>query len=120
MSVQDRRHALAPTDLFVRRHIGPREGEVAEMLEAIGYDSLEELIDTAVPEAIRLERPLRLDPPLSEHEALTELRSIASKNRVFRSYLGMGYSGTATPPVIQRNILENPGWYTAYTPYQAE
>jgi glycine dehydrogenase len=120
MSVRDRRHALAPTDLFVRRHIGPRDDEVREMLEAVGYDSLDELIDTAVPEAIRLDRPLALDPPLAEHEALAELRQVAAKNRVFRSYLGMGYSGTVTPPVIQRNILENPGWYTAYTPYQAE
>ncbi|HUG40413.1 MAG TPA: aminomethyl-transferring glycine dehydrogenase, partial [Longimicrobiales bacterium] len=118
--MHDRRHALAPTDLFVRRHIGPREDEVREMLEAIGYDSLDDLLDTAVPESIRLDRPLALDPPLSEHEALAELRSIAAKNQVFRSYLGMGYSGTNTPPVIQRNILENPGWYTAYTPYQAE
>ncbi|HUG40233.1 MAG TPA: aminomethyl-transferring glycine dehydrogenase [Longimicrobiales bacterium] len=118
--MNDRRHALAPTDLFVRRHIGPREDEVREMLEAIGYDALDDLIDSAVPEAIRLDRPLALDPPLSEHEALAELKVLASKNRVFRSYLGMGYSGTHTPPVIQRNILENPGWYTAYTPYQAE
>ena len=121
MSVNDRRHPLlAPTDLFVRRHIGPREDEVREMLETIGYDSLDDLIETAVPESIRLDRPLELAPPLSEREALAELQMIASKNRVFRSYLGMGYSGTHTPPVIQRNILENPGWYTAYTPYQAE
>jgi glycine dehydrogenase len=120
MSVTDRRDSLAYTDLFVRRHIGPGEQQVREMLETVGYDSLDELIDTAVPGAIRLDGALELDPPLSEHEALREIRSIASKNRVFRSYLGMGYNGTLTPPVIQRNILENPGWYTAYTPYQAE
>jgi glycine dehydrogenase len=120
MSVHDRRHTLAYTDLFVRRHMGPREDEYGEMLETVGYDSLDELIDTAVPESIRLDRELELDPPLSEFEALRELRAIASKNRLFRSYLGLGYHGTITPPVIQRNILENPGWYTAYTPYQAE
>jgi glycine dehydrogenase len=120
MSVNDRRHSLAPTDLFVRRHIGPGGMQVREMLGALGFDSLDALIDTAVPKQIRLSRPLELDPPLSEREALAELRSIASRNTVFRSYLGMGYHGTVTPPVIQRNILENPGWYTAYTPYQAE
>jgi glycine dehydrogenase len=120
MSVHDRRHTLAYTDLFVRRHMGPREDEYGEMLETVGYDSLDALIDTAVPESIRLDRELELDPPRSEFEALRELRAIASKNRLFRSYLGLGYHGTITPPVIQRNILENPGWYTAYTPYQAE
>ncbi len=120
MSVQDRRHSLAYTDLFIRRHLGPRESDIAEMLETVGYDTLDALVGTAVPEAIRLDRPLQLDPPLSEYEALKELRSIAVKNRVARSYIGMGYYGTITPPVIQRNILENPGWYTAYTPYQAE
>jgi len=120
MSVQDRRHSLAYTDLFVRRHMGPSEDDIQEMLETVGYDSLDGLIDTAVPRSIRLDRPLDLDPPLSEFEALRELRGIAGKNRLFRSYLGLGYSGTVTPPVIQRNILENPGWYTAYTPYQAE
>jgi glycine dehydrogenase len=120
MSVQDRRHTLAYTDLFVRRHVGPREEDLGEMLETVGYDSLDALVDTAVPESIRLERPLELDEPRSEFEALRELRAIAGKNRLFRSYLGLGYNGTITPPVIQRNILENPGWYTAYTPYQAE
>ncbi len=120
MSVQDRRHPLAYTDLFVRRHLGPREDEVEEMLAFLGYQALDDLVDTAVPRSIRLDRPLELDPPLSEIEALRELRAIATKNRLFRSYLGLGYSGTVTPPVIQRNVLENPGWYTAYTPYQAE
>ena len=120
MSVTDRRESLAYTDLFTRRHIGPRETDVREMLETLGYGSLDELIATAVPETIRMEGVLALDPPRSEFEALRELRAIAGQNRVFRSYLGMGYNGTITPPVIQRNILENPGWYTAYTPYQAE
>ncbi len=120
MSVTDRRHSLARTDLFVRRHIGPNEAEIREMLDTLGYDSLDDLIETAVPEAIRLDRELELPGPVSEYEALNELRRTVSKNRVFRSYLGMGYHGTITPPVIQRNILENPGWYTAYTPYQAE
>jgi glycine dehydrogenase len=120
MSVHERRHPLAYTDLFIHRHMGPREEEVAEMLEAIGHDSLESLVDRAVPRSIRLDRPLRLDPPRSEFGALRELRAIAGRNRLLRSYLGLGYHGTITPPVIQRNILENPGWYTAYTPYQAE
>jgi glycine dehydrogenase len=107
-------------DSFVPRHIGPSETEVAEMLALLGYGSLDELIDATIPEAIRFRRPLAIHAGRSEHEALAALRAIARKNRVFRSYLGYGYSGTRTPPVIQRNVLENPGWYTAYTPYQAE
>jgi glycine dehydrogenase len=120
MSAQDRRHTLAYTDLFVRRHMGPRQEEIREMLETVGYDSLDALVSTAVPESIRMDRPLDLEEPRSEFEALRELKGIAAKNRLFRSYIGLGYNGTITPPVIQRNILENPGWYTAYTPYQAE
>src|SRR5680860_346722 len=104
MSVTDKRHSLARTDLFVHRHIGPNEAETRSMLETLGYDSLDALIGTAVPEAIRLDRELDLPAPVSEYEALNELRQIVSKNRVFRSYLGMGYHGTITPPVIQRNI----------------
>jgi glycine dehydrogenase len=100
--------------------MGPREEDVREMLEVVGYDSLDALVGTAVPRSIQLDRPLDLDPPRSEFEALRELRAIAGKNKLFRSYIGLGYNGTITPPVIQRNILENPGWYTAYTPYQAE
>src|SRR5215210_2475410 len=107
-------------DSFVPRHVGPSEAEVAEMLAVVGYATLDELIDATIPEAIRLRRPLAIHSGRSEHEALAALRAIARKNRVFRSYLGYGYSDTLTPPVIQRNILENPGWYTAYTPYQAE
>jgi glycine dehydrogenase len=105
---------------FARRHNGPGPAEVQRMLETIGYDSLDELIDTAVPETIRMRRPLAIPDGLSEHAALRELRAIAARNRVFRSYIGMGYYDCITPPVIQRKVLENPSWYTAYTPYQAE
>ena len=90
------------------------------MLELLGYDSLESFIDAVVPEEIRLQRPLALPPGRSEREVLQALRGLAGMNRVFRSYIGMGYAGCFTPQVIQRNVLENPGWYTAYTPYQAE
>ena len=90
------------------------------MLDLLGYDSLDALIDATVPAGIRFSRPLAIHAPMSEHEALANLRAIARKNQVFRSYLGLGYYDCITPPVIQRNILENPGWYTAYTPYQAE
>ncbi|HEU5303830.1 MAG TPA: aminomethyl-transferring glycine dehydrogenase [Gemmatimonadales bacterium] len=105
---------------FAYRHIGPRRADVDEMLELVGYDTLEQFIDAVVPEEIRLRRPLALPPGRSEREVLQALRGIAGMNRVFRSYIGMGYAGTFTPQVIQRNVLENPGWYTAYTPYQAE
>src|SRR5437867_10292576 len=111
---------LGPTDTFVRRHIGPGEDEVREMLRILGFESLDQLTDATVPESIRLRRPLKLGPPRGEHELLQELREIAGQNRVVRSFIGMGYYDTITPPVIQRNILENPGWYTQYTPYQAE
>jgi glycine dehydrogenase len=107
-------------DSFVRRHIGPDENEVAEMLDQVGFESVEALIDAAVPKNIRLDRALDLPDGISEKEALAELREISRKNKVVRSFLGAGYSDSITPPVIQRNILENPGWYTAYTPYQAE
>src|SRR3954463_8516538 len=105
---------------FVPRHIGPTPSEVQQMLGTIGVKSLDALIDATVPESIRLRRPLALPAGLSEHDALNRLRTSAQKNHIFRSYLGYGYSNTLTPPVIQRNVLENPGWYTAYTPYQAE
>ncbi|MEA3208798.1 MAG: glycine dehydrogenase [Chthoniobacter sp.] len=111
---------LAPGDSFVRRHLGATAEEIAQMLATLGRPSLAALIDAAVPAKIRLEKPLALPPCRGEHETLAELRAIAAKNNVFRNYLGQGYSDTITPPVIQRNILENPGWYTAYTPYQAE
>jgi glycine dehydrogenase len=105
---------------FIHRHIGPSPRQITEMLAALGLSSLEELIATTVPADIRLDQPIQLTPPQSEQQALKRLRYFASKNQVFKSYLGMGYYGTHVPPVIQRNVLENPGWYTAYTPYQAE
>ncbi len=111
---------LAPNDTFLRRHIGPGEAQTREMLAALGYASLDALTDTAVPAGIHAERPLAIGPPRGEHELLAEFRVLAAKNRVLRSYIGMGYHGTITPAIIQRNILENPGWYTQYTPYQAE
>jgi glycine dehydrogenase len=111
---------LLDPDGFPRRHIGPSEEEIAEMLDALGYDSLAAFVDAAVPEGIRYRRPLSLPGGLGEHEALARLRAMAAKNTVGRSFIGMGYYDTLVPPVIQRNILENPGWYTAYTPYQAE
>jgi glycine dehydrogenase len=107
-------------DHFVRRHIGPRPHDVEAMLETVGSESLDALVDAAVPEDIRLGRALDLPDGLSEHEVLRALRAMASQNEVFRSYIGMGYADCVVPSVIQRNILENPGWYTAYTPYQAE
>jgi glycine dehydrogenase len=107
-------------DSFASRHIGPNADDVHAMLATLGHASFDAFIDAVVPEAIRLRRPLALPEARSEAEALAELRRMAGMNRVFRSYLGMGYHDTVTPPVILRNILENPGWYTAYTPYQAE
>ncbi len=114
------RDLLAPLDTFERRHNGSPDADVADMLKTVGHASLDTLADAAVPANIRLKRPLRLPAAASETTALAELRAIASKNKIFRSYIGMGYYDTATPGVIQRTILENPGWYTAYTPYQAE
>src|SRR5262245_25995078 len=107
-------------DTFVRRHIGPSSAEVAEMLRALGYETLDEFIDATVPNTIRATRPLGIGPARAEHDVLGEIRQIASKNQVFRSYLGFGYHDCLTPLVVLRNILENPGWYTAYTPYQSE
>jgi glycine dehydrogenase len=105
---------------FADRHIGPSEDEVREMLRELGFDNLDALIEATVPKNIRLDRQLNLPEAKSEAEALAELRAISKKNKVARSFIGAGYSDCITPPVIQRNILENPGWYTAYTPYQAE
>jgi glycine dehydrogenase len=111
---------LLVPDAFAARHIGPAHEEVKEMLGALGYASLDDLIDATVPAAIRLRRALDLPAAQSEYDALTELRTLARKNQLSRSFLGLGFYETITPPAIQRNILENPGWYTAYTPYQAE
>jgi glycine dehydrogenase len=107
-------------DHFPSRHIGPRTDETQQMLKLLGYSDLKTLVDAAIPAQIRIARPLQLPAGRSEFEVLAALKEIASQNQVFRSYIGMGYSDTITPPVIQRNILENPGWYTQYTPYQAE
>ncbi len=105
---------------FVERHVGPDTGELREMLQQIGHDTLESLIDAAVPEGIRFDGRLDLPEPETEFEVLRKIREISLQNRVAKSYIGLGYHACVTPPVIQRNILENPGWYTAYTPYQAE
>jgi glycine dehydrogenase len=105
---------------FSFRHIGPSEQETQEMLETIGVSSLPELINQTIPESIRLKEPLQLPHAISEYQYLQELKNIAAKNRVFTSYIGQGYYGTITPSVILRNVFENPGWYTQYTPYQAE
>ena len=107
-------------DSFARRHIGPNEEEVRAMLHEVGFENLDALIDATVPKNIRLDRELHLPQAKSEIEALAELQTIANKNKLARSFIGAGYHDCITPPVIQRNILENPGWYTAYTPYQAE
>jgi glycine dehydrogenase len=112
--------ALEQRDEFLARHIGPDAAETAAMLAAVGAASLDELIGQTVPASIRLAQPLPLAGPLREHEALARLKAIAAKNVVKKSLIGMGYYDTLTPKVILRNLLENPGWYTAYTPYQAE
>src|SRR6266576_2161115 len=110
----------ADSDSFARRHIGPNDRELEKMLHELGFENIDALIEATVPKNIRLDRPLDLPDAESETEALAELRAIAKKNTVAKSFIGAGYNDCITPPVIQRNILENPGWYTAYTPYQAE
>jgi glycine dehydrogenase len=107
-------------DRFVNRHVGPSEKDTQAMLKYIGVSSLDELINQTIPSNIRLKKPLAVADGLTEFEYLSQLRSFGAKNKTFRSYIGLGYSGTILPAVIQRNVLENPGWYTAYTPYQAE
>ena len=111
---------LEPGANFIRRHIGPGDPQIAEMLGELGLSSLDELIEKVVPKAIRSTEPMDMVAAKSEREALSYLRKMASRNVVFTSMIGMGYSGCVTPKVILRNVLENPGWYTAYTPYQAE
>src|SRR5947199_406770 len=118
--ISDRPGGLADLNSFARRHIGANQEEIDAMLRSVGLENLNALIEAAIPKNIRLNRQLDLPEAKSESEALTELRAIAKKNRVTRSFIGAGYYDCITPPVIQRNILENPGWYTAYTPYQAE
>ena len=112
--------SLEHHDAFLERHIGPNDAEIAAMLRVVGHDSLDALTDAIVPASIKSPGPLALPAPVSEVEALGKLRKIAGRNEVFRSFIGQGYHGTHVPHVILRNILENPAWYTAYTPYQAE
>ncbi|HEY9794755.1 MAG TPA: aminomethyl-transferring glycine dehydrogenase [Leptolyngbyaceae cyanobacterium] len=119
-SQQSPSELAAPSDSFVQRHIGPSADEVQQMLDVLGIPTLDALITQTVPQAIQLTCPLQLPAAKSEYAALAQLKEIASKNQVFRSFIGMGYHDCITPPVIGRNILENPAWYTAYTPYQPE
>lgn len=107
-------------DKFVDRHIGPGNNDIKKMLDLIGVDSIDQLIEKTIPNSIRLKENLILDNPMTEFELMNHLKELASKNKVFKSYIGLGYYPTITPGVIKRNILENPGWYTQYTPYQAE
>jgi glycine dehydrogenase len=111
---------LKPLDSFARRHLGPQGQAIEQMLEPLGVATLDDLIDQTVPPGIRLKKSLQLPEPHSESEVLADMRALAGQNKIFRSYIGAGYYNCLTPPVIQRNILENPGWYTQYTPYQAE
>src|SRR5689334_23935292 len=111
---------LNPTDTFVHRHLGPTEADVREMLALLGLQSLEALSDATVPRDIQFSRALDIPLHRGEQSVLQELRGLAEENRIYRSFLGMGYYDCITPGVIQRNVLENPGWYTQYTPYQAE
>jgi len=108
------------TNAFALRHIGPREADQNLMLKTIGVNSLDQLIYETVPDDIRLKNPLKLEEPMSEHDYLVHIQELSKKNKVYKTYIGLGYHPTILPAVIQRNILENPGWYTAYTPYQAE
>src|SRR6202022_618156 len=115
-----RKHADEAATTFVRRHIGPSPRDISAMLETVGAASLDTLMGQTLPSSIRQKAPLDLGTPLSETEALAHMSELASQNQVFTSLIGQGYSGTILPAVIQRNILENPAWYTAYTPYQPE
>lgn len=108
------------TDAFALRHIGPRETDLQHMLQTIGVESIEQLVYETLPDDIRLKAPLKLDPAMTEYEFANHIQELGKKNKVFKSYIGLGYHPTIVPAPIQRNIFENPGWYTAYTPYQAE
>ena len=114
------RKPAEPAVDFVRRHIGPSPRDIESMLSTVGASSLQVLMSETLPASIRLKAPLDLGKALSETDAIAHMRSIAGRNQVFTSLIGQGYSGTILPAVIQRNILENPAWYTAYTPYQPE
>src|SRR5712672_2646163 len=115
-----RKHANEAATTFVRRHIGPSSRDISAMLETVGAKSLSTLMAETLPSSIRQKAPLDLGMPLSETEALSHMKALAAQNQVFTSLIGQGYSATVLPAVIQRNILENPAWYTAYTPYQPE
>ena len=108
------------TDAFALRHIGPRESDLNHMFKTIGVDNIDQLIFETIPDDIRLKNDLNLDAPMTEYEYLTHIQELGNKNKLFKTYIGLGYHPTIVPAVIQRNIFENPGWYTAYTPYQAE
>src|SRR3990170_2434558 len=112
--------SLEHPDKFLSRHIGPRDNQLQDMVKICGVNSVDELIDETIPSNIRLNKELNLSPAVSEHTFIENLTKIASLNKIFKSYIGMGYHPVIMPSVIQRNILENPGWYTQYTPYQAE
>ena len=111
---------IMKTDVFALRHIGIREEDLQHMFKTVDVENLEQLIYETIPDDIRLKKPLELATPMSEHKFLAHIEALSKKNKVFRSYIGLGYHECLTPSVIKRNILENPGWYTAYTPYQAE
>ena len=111
---------LSFTDAFDARHLGPSDTDVAAMLDALGVESLDALVDATIPDSIRTDDPLDLPPALPEQQVLDAAQARGEQNETWRSFIGMGYHGTHTPPVIQRNILENPAWYTQYTPYQSE
>ncbi len=120
LGAADPKSLLDFADGFIRRHIGPSDDEITTMLASLGFTTLDQMADATVPAEIRLDRDLDIPAPRGEREFLSALKTIASKNKVYRSCIGMGYTATVTPPVILRNVLENPGWYTQYTPYQAE
>ena len=108
------------TNNFIKRHNGPTEADLPEMLKKTGVANLDQLIDETLPPAIRMKAPLKLAKGMNEFEYLTHLKEVASKNKIYKTYIGLGYYNTILPGVVQRNILENAGWYTSYTPYQAE
>ena len=116
----DLEKVICTYDGFVDRHLGLTDSDIQEMLATLGLHSLEALTESTIPVDIRMATPLRLESPLTDFEALARLRALHDQNKIFRSFIGMGYYDCVTPPVIQRNILENPGWYTQYTPYQPE
>ena len=108
------------TDAFALRHVGPRENDLEHMLKTIGAATLDQLIQETIPSDIRLKSDLDLEPAMTEYEFANHIQKLGNKNKIFQSYIGLGYNAAIIPAVIQRNVFENPGWYTAYTPYQAE